>query len=403
LSLTFPREESLTPPPRSVNNCRMKFLPLIWIGVWRKPGRTTLIILQVSVAFALFGVLQGMKTGVEEAIARIRADLLMVFPDTFGEPALPLAYLDKLRAIPGVKTVTFADGILGTYQKPDQPVYVLAIDASDIWLTLIPEIFKVLPDDLQALRKTRAGVLVSSDIAGKYAWKPGNHVPLTSAALQRDGTGNWVFDVVGKFTPHEVGGGGYIVGNYTYLDEARVANKGTVRNFYVVVSDPAHAQIVAEAIDRLFTNSPSRTSTASLRENAQQAMQSIGDLNFVIRTVVTAVFAALLFSTATMMIQSIRERTPELAVLKTFGFTNQVVYLLIVAETVLVYVSGALIGLALAWVAFPYTAKWIPGLSMPSIVIEAGIAAACLAALASATPPALRAARLRVVDALAGR
>jgi putative ABC transport system permease protein len=381
----------------------MKYLPLIWSGIWRKRGRTIFILLQVSVAFALFGVLQGMKTGVELAIAKTRADLLMVFPDAFGEPPLPRAYLDKIQPIPGVKSVTFADGILGNYQKPDQVVFVLGIDPTDLWLTLLPEIFAILPADLQALRSNRSGVLVTTDIAKKYGWKIGDRIPLTSPTLRRDGTGNWAFDIVGTFVSHEPGGGSFIVGNYAFVDEARVANKGTVRNFYVVTSDPAQAATVAETIDRTFANAPSETSTATLRENAQQGMQSIGDLNFLIRSVVGAVFAALLFSIATMMMQGIRERTPELGVLKTLGFTNRAVFILIVAEAVVVCLSGALIGLALATLAFPYTAKWIPGLTMPLAVIEVAIVAASLVALVSAALPALRAARLRVVDALADR
>jgi putative ABC transport system permease protein len=380
----------------------MKYLPLIWSGIWRKRGRTIFILLQVSVAFALFGVLQGMKTGVEEAIARTRADLLMVFPDAFGEPPLPRAYLNKIEAIPGVKSSTYADGVLGTYQKPDQVIFVLGIEPTDLWLTLLPEIFKILPADLQALRGTRSGVLVTEDLAKKYGWKVGDRIPLASSTLRRDGTGNWAFDVVGTFTSHEPGGG-FIVGNYTYLDEGRVANKGTVRNFYVVTSDPGQAAIVAETIDRKFANAPSETSTATLRENAQQGMQSIGDLNFLIRSVVGAVFAALLFSIATMMMQGIRERTPEFGVLKTLGFTDRAVFMLVVAEAVVVCLAGALIGLALATAAFPYTAKWIPGLTMPLVVIEVSIAAASLVALVSAALPALRAARLRVVDALADR
>jgi putative ABC transport system permease protein len=380
----------------------MKYLPLIWSGIWRKRGRTIFILLQVSVAFGLFGVLQGMKTGVEQAIAKTRADLLMVFPDAFGEPPLPRAYLDTLEGTAGVKSVTFAEGIQGNYQKPDQVVYVLGIEPIDLWLTLVPEMFKILPADLQALRSTRSGVLITSDIAKKYGWKIGDRIPLASSTLRRDGTGNWTFDVVGTFTSHEPGGG-FIVGNYSYLDEARVSNKGTVRNFYVVTSDPGQAAIVAETIDRTFANAPSETSTATLRENAQQGMQSIGDLNFLIRSVVGAVFAALLFSVATMMMQGIRERTPEFGVLKTLGFTDRAVFMLVVAESVVVCLAGALIGLALATAAFPYTAKWIPGLTMPLVVIEAAIAAASLVALVSAALPALRAARLRVVDALADR
>ena len=380
----------------------MKFLPLIWSGIWRKPVRTILIVLQVAVAFTLFGVLQGMKTGVEEAIARTRADLLMVFPNVFGEPPLPLAYLSRLRTVPGVKSVTFADGLLGTYQKPDQPVYVLAIDPDDIWLTLIPGIFQVLPQDLQALRNTRAGALITPDMARKYGWKVGDRIPLTSPILQRDGSGNWAFDVVGTFTAHEPGSG-YIVANYKYLDESRVAAKGTVRNFYVVAADPHRAAVAAETIDRTFANSPSETNTASLRENAQQGLKAIGDLNFVVRSIVSAVFVALLFATATMMMQSIRERTPELAVLKILGFAQRGLFLLIVAEVAVMSVAGALIGLALALLAFPYVGSWIPGLSMPPQVIGVGVAVACLVALVCAALPARRAARLSVVDALANR
>ena len=381
----------------------MKYLPLIWSGISRNPGRTLLIFFQIAIAFALFGVLQGMKTGVEEAIAQTRADLLLVFPEFFGGTPLPIAYLDRLRSMAGVKTVTFADGLLGTYQKPDQSVYVLAIAPSDIWLTLLPEIFKVLPRDLEALQKTRTGVLMSEDIAKKYGWHIGDRIPLTSTTLQSNGAGTWIFEIVGTFTAHEPGAGGYIVMNYKYLDEARVKNKGTLRNFYVVASDPRQASAVAEAIDRAFVNSSTETKTASLRESAQQQMQAIGDLNFVIRLIVTAVLVAVLFATSTMMMQTIRERTPELAVLKTLGFTDRAVFLLVVAEATMVCIAAALIGLAFAMVVFPYAAKFVPGLSMPVVVVEAGVVGALLVALLSAALPASRAARLEVVDALAGR
>jgi putative ABC transport system permease protein len=381
----------------------LKFLPLIWSGIWRKPGRTTLILLQVGVAFALFGVLQGMKTGVDEAIAKSRADVLFVAPDAFGGAPLPAAYIDRLRSIPGVKTVTFADGLLGTYQKPDQSVYVLAIEANDTWLTMAPEIFKVLPKDLEALHQTRTGALISADIAKKYGWHVGDRIPLTSTTLRNNDNGDWTFDIVGAFTAHELGAGGYIVANYTYLDEARKLYKGTVRNFYALVSDPTQAAAVAETIDRTFATSSSPTATASFRENAQQQMQSIGDLNFVIRSVVSAVLVALLFSTATMMMQTIRERTPELAVLKTLGFTNLAVFLLVVTEALIVCITAAVIGLAVAIMAFPFAAKFVAGLSMPMRVIEAGVVGAAFVALVSVSLPAFRAARLEIVDALAGR
>jgi putative ABC transport system permease protein len=381
----------------------MKFLPLVWYGIWRKPVRTGLIFLQVTVAFALFGVLQGMKTGMDRAVANARADVLFVAPAVVGGAPLPVAYINRLRSIPGVKSVTFADNLGGTYQKPNQPVYVLAIDPSDIWLTAAPEIFEVSPKDLEALRKSRTGALITADIGKKYGWHIGDRIPLTSSTLQTNGSATWDFDVVGTFTDHEPGEAGFIVANYNYLDQARALNKGTVRNFYVVVSDPKQAAAVSETIDRIFANSSNGTRTASFRENAQQQLQSLGDLNFAIRSIIGAVLIALMFSTATMMMQTIRERTPELAVLKTLGFDDRTVFVLVVLESLLVCVAASLAGLALAWIAFPLAAKYMPGLSMPLAVVELAIAGAVLVALISVSVPGVRAARLRIVDALAGR
>jgi putative ABC transport system permease protein len=381
----------------------MKFIPLVWSGIWRKPVRTALIFLQVTVAFALFGVLQGMKTGVDEAVAKVRADVLNVGPSAQGGAPLPAGYMSRLQAIPGVKTVTYADGLLGTYQKTTQLVYVLSLAPGREWLWLAPEILKVLPKDLDALQKTRTGVLISPDIGAKYGWHVGDRISLTSPTMQRDGTGTWTYDIVGTFTAHELSAGGYIVGNYSYLDEARVLNKGTVRNSYVVASDPKQAGALADTIDRIFANSSNGTKTQSFRENAQQQMQSIGDLSFAIRSIVTAVLVALVFSTATMMMQTIRERAPELAVLKTLGFGDRTVFALVAAEALLVCILASLTGLALAWIAFPLAAKYVPGLSMPMIVVELGILGAVLVALLSVSVPGLRAARLNVVDALAGR
>ncbi len=381
----------------------MKFLPLVWAGLWRKPVRTTLIFLQVGIAFALFGVLQGMKTGVQRAIANVRADVLFVAPAVAGGARLPIAYRQRLESIPGVKAVSYADGLPGIYRDPTDPVFVLAIDPSKVWLTLAPRLLTVRPKDLEALHDTRTGALITADLGKRYGWHVGQHIALKSSTLRTDGSGTWDFDIVGTITDHEPGEGGLIIGNYAYLDVARAQHRGTVRNFYVVVSDPGKAAAIAGTIDRTFANSPSGTRTTSLRENAQQALQSLGDLSFAIRWIVSAVLIALAFSIATMMMQSIRERTPELAVLKTVGFGDRTVFALVTAESLLVCVVGALGGLGAALIVFPLAGKYVPGLSMPLEVVGIGIAGSVVLALATVCVPGLRAARLSVADALAGR
>lgn len=381
----------------------LKYLPLIWSGIWRKPGRTILVFLQVTVAFALFGVLQGMKTGVAQAITNVRADVLFVGAAEFGGARLPSALADQVRAVPGVKDVSYADVIGGTYQNPTQRVFALAAGPGDMWLALDPAIFTVGPADLKALQATRTGALISADIGKKYGWHVGDKIPLTSNTLQNNGSKNWTFDIVGNFTDHEPGQASLIVINYAYLDEARADNKGTVRNFYAVAADPAQAAAVSEAIDRTFANSANETKTASFRESAQQAMKSIGDLDFLIRAVVSVVLVALLFSISTMMMQTVRERTPELAVLKTLGFVDRMVFVMVIAEALVVCVFAALTGLALAMAVFPYASKFVPGLSLPYVVIGYGLIGAFFVALISVYFPALRAARLSVAAALAGR
>jgi putative ABC transport system permease protein len=141
----------------------------------------------------------------------------------------------------------------------------------------------------------------------------------------------------------------------------------------------------------------------SLRETAQQAMRSIGNVSFAIRWIISAVLVALAFAVSTMMMQTIRERTFELAVLKAVGFGDRMIFILLAMESLVVCIAAALAGLALAWIAFPLAAKYVPGLSMPVGVVEAGIGGAVLLALISVSVPGHRAARLKVAEALAGR
>jgi putative ABC transport system permease protein len=385
----------------------VKYLPLVWFGIWRKPTRTTLILLQVAVAFALFGVLQGLKSGVEQVIANVRADLLLVGQSLESASPLPVAYAERLRSIPGVKAVTFATGLAGTYQKATERVAVNAMESNDLWQSVLPALtlggMTVLPKDLHALQSTRTGALVTPYGVKKYGWRVGDRIPITSTTLQNDGSGTWVFDIVGMVSTSITQQAATFFANYAYVDEARALNKGTVNAFYVVASDPNQATAVSETIDRAFANSSSETTTQPLKVRAQQQLQQIGDLNFLIRAIVSVVLVALVFSIATMMMQTVRERTPELAVLKTLGFSDRAVFLLVMVEALIVCTVGALIGLALATRAFPFAARFVPGLSMPRVVIAFGLAGAVLISLLSVSLPASRAARLQLVDGLAGR
>ena len=380
----------------------MKYLPLVWSGIWRKPGRSILIFLQVAVAFALFGVLQGLKTGAEHAIAAARADLLIVHSRLSWGVPLPLGMLEQIRSVPGVREVIPVDLSPAAYQKPDQQVGIVALRPDKGWLSAFT--YTIAPACIKAFRATRTGILLRAELAKTYGWKIGDRIPLMTGVAQRDGSTVWTFDVVGTFTDSDVGGGDRnALINYDYWNEARASDRDMVQHFNVAIADPRRAAAMSDTIDARFANSPNETRSESIRELAQANLQAIGNLEFLIRAVVAAVLAALLFATATMMMQSVRERMPEIAVLKTVGFTNGEIFALTLAESAVVCVAAAGVGLALATLAFPYASQLVHGISMPLIIVILGFASALAVAFVSAAIPAALAARLEVATALAER
>jgi putative ABC transport system permease protein len=381
----------------------VKYLPLIWSGIWRKRGRAVLITLQILVAFLLFGLLQGMKSGIDRAIAETRADILIVHGRQGMEESLPLAQLPAIRALPGVKAVYVQNYIVGSYQKPTQLIVADAIDPDPQWADY-PGLV-VSKADLAAMTHDRTGALVNVKLARKYALKVGDRIPLKSTTPQKDGSTDWNFVVLGTFAETEhLGLEEAILINNAYLNEARADGKqNTVHHFIVLADDPKQIVAVAQAVDDRFANSVDETRTEPLREYAQSSFQSLGDLNFVVRSVVGAVFFALLFSVGAMMMQSFNERAPELAVMKTLGFSDHKIFWIIVMEALVLCVVAALLGLGSAALIFPLAQRFLGGASLPHTVLAAGVGFAAVLALISAALPAWRGMRLQVVDALAGR
>jgi putative ABC transport system permease protein len=190
---------------------------------------------------------------------------------------------------------------------------------------------------------------------------------------------------------------------YEYFDEARAANRGTADRFIIRIGDPTRSTQTAAAIDKLFANSVHETRTQSEREQAQSQLKQVGDINFFTTAIVGAVFFTLLFLTANTMMQSVRERIPEFAVLKTIGFSDTSVLVLVLVEALCLCIFSAALGLAIATAIFPTLTAIFGGFNLPWIVIASGIVAAVLVALISACVPAWRVKQLRIVDAMAGR
>jgi putative ABC transport system permease protein len=382
----------------------MKYLPLIWAGLGRKKPRTLFTILSITVAFILFGLLGGVSAAINGALDHASLDRLYIRAKTSMTDPMPIAYLPQLGRIPGVTGVAFSVWFGGYYQDAKNGITSWAVDPIS-YFDMFPDL-KIPRAEVETLAKKRNGVIVGDAIATKYGWKIGDRLPFRSGTwTRRDGTQDWDLEIVGIFTDADNKSAEHqFFINHDYLEESRTSGKGNVSWYYVRVDAPGHATAVAAAIDQQFANSPHETKTMTERQNIESFMKKIGDINFIIQSVMGAVFFTLLFLTGNTMAQSVGERIPELAVLKTLGYSNRGVLALVLAEGVTLTMVAAAAGLGASVILVPLLeTNGEQSNHLPPSMVLIGIGCALLLALVAGAPPALRAGRLKVVDALAGR
>jgi putative ABC transport system permease protein len=382
----------------------VKYLPLVWAGIWRKRGRTILILAQVVIAFTLFGVLQGLNTAIKQVVNSTHADRLYVGSRLrFGTP-LPISMLARLEATPGVTGTSYRFSFGGSYQRATQNVPIAATDIKS-FLSMYPELQTTEPAQVvQDLARTQDGALVGAVTMTKYGWKIGERITLQSPLPRKNGSRDWTFQIVGSYQNKELPDQAILIlANYRYINESQAGQPNTISFAIVRIADPSQAAQVEQAIDRQFANSLNETLTQSEQELVQSQVENLGDLDVAVHRITAATFFVLLFATGALMMQSIRERTPELAVLKTVGYSSPLVMTLILAETLMLCVTGAALGLWIASRLLPLASSFTGLGSIPAIVIETGLACAVILALAAGSIPAWRGLRLRAVDALANR
>ncbi len=383
----------------------MKYLPLIWAGLWRKRARTVLTLLCVVVAFGLFGMLHGFTAAIDGIVDAMSDTRLRIMSRVSIMEALPLAHRQRIETVPGVEGVSYYNFFAGYYQERTNGVQVGAIDVATLD-AIYPEI-ELDPAYVEAMKRTRNGGLVGEDLAAERGWKIGDRIPLGSAVWRRkDGAESWDFEIVGSYrSPSGKVPTNELWVNYDYFDEARAAGNGTVTLYFVKINESKGAAEIAERIDALFANSMFETQTQSEKDWLRGQIGQIGDIAFFVNAIIGAVMFALLFVTGNTMMQSVRERIPELAVLKTYGFSNTAVVSLVLAESLVLCSVAAAIGIGIAAVISPaiYRELGAGGLNLPLPVVSMGFALAAAFAVVSAALPALRAQRLSIVDALAGR
>jgi putative ABC transport system permease protein len=386
----------------------MKYLPLIWATLWRKKTRTVFTLLSIVIAFLLFGLLETIDYAFAHPSGGVSgANMLITINKYSITLSLPFADAREIRSVPGVSEVTWITWFGGYYQEAKNFVFVLPID-TDTYFNLHRGDLVVGDAAMQAFRTTRTGALVNVALMKKFGWKVGDKVPLHSTIwTQKNGSLDWTFDIVGDYDVKDPSQASQqastFLFHYELFDEGRSFGKGNVGWFEERVEDPADSAAVSARIDALFANSSDETKTQPAKDFALAFIKQLGDIGFVLRAILGAVFFTLLFLTGNTMMQSVRERIPELAVLKTLGFSGGSLLALVLAESLLLCVTGALVGLALSWLAIPVAKRALQGVDLSAAALPAGVGIAVLLALIVGLPPALAAMRLNIVDALGGK
>lgn len=388
----------------------MKYLHLIWAALFRRKARTFFTLISILAAFLLFGMLDATRAAFSSGGSVIGVDRLITTSRYSIIQSLPASLGTRMQAIPGVKSVGHANWFGGIYQDPKN--FVLSFAVSDNYLDIYQEIV-LPPEQRKVYEATRTGAIVGEALAKRFGWKVGDKVPLQSTIFpQRNGDKTWPFDIVGIYTPAKGAANGtdqQFFFHHKYFEDANAfQNVGTTVGWYAVkLTSPDQADRVAKAIDALSANSDHETKTQTEQAFNASFAKQLGDIGLIVSAIMGAVFFTLILLTGNTMAQAVRERTNELAVLKTIGFSSRSVLCMVLAEGMLLLVLGGVLGLALAGVLVPIVAKGSGGmLNLPPIGVQTWIFGVVLMLVIGALVgllPAIRAMRLNIVDALAGR
>ncbi|HEU4925757.1 MAG TPA: FtsX-like permease family protein [Vicinamibacterales bacterium] len=383
----------------------MKFMHIVWKNLMRRKIRTIFTLLSIFVAFVLFGFLMAVRSAFSMGIDLAGADRLMVLNKISIIMPLPVSYKDRIKQIEGVKEVTYANWFGGYFQETKNQFPNMAVD-SENWFRMYGE-FSVPDDQMKAWLADRQGAIIGADLAKRFGWKVGDRVPLQATIFARPDRRAWEFNISGIYdSPVKGTDKTQLFFHWEMLNEVlRESRFGNQVGWYVIkVTDPEQSAAISKTIDTMFANAPTETKTDSEKNFVAGWAKQIGNIGLMTQLIAAAAIFMMLLVTANTMAQSIRERTSELAVLKTLGYNDRRVLTLVLAESCVLALVGGVAGIAVAWtfvtVVGDPTGSFLPQFFFPTKDVVLGILMVVALGFAAGAIPALQAQRLRIVDAL---
>jgi putative ABC transport system permease protein len=379
----------------------MKFVGLILKSARRSKRRTALTVLSVAIAVFLFASLRAILDGFNAAAAASSSTRIVTIRSTSLIFSMPTSHGEVIRNTPGVRDITWANWFGGIYKDPRNFFAQFAIEPES-YLRLYPEI-QLTPEERHAFLEDRTGCIVGDGLAKRFGWKAGDRIVL-QVGIPTYGTEDFTFTIRGVYrvSSNAVDNQSMFF-QWKYADERSIV-KGQVGWYVAEINEPDQAARVATAIDRQFANTPNETKTDTEKQFQSSFASMFGNLSLLLGSIALAVVITTLFVAANTMAMSVRERTTEIAVMRTLGFPARMIFLFVAGEALLMSVAGGLVGALLARAVFSgnllSVTSFIPAFGVSGENVAVGIALSALIGVLAGIVPATMASRLKIVDAL---
>ena len=380
----------------------MKFVYLIWRNLLRKKLRTLLTLLSITVAFIIFGLLSALQHAFQADLELTGNDRLIMIHKVSIIQSFPKSYATRVKQVPGVKAVTHANWFGAYYQDPKNQFAQLPVDI-DSYFDVYPEII-VPEEDMSNFKRTRIGALVGRALAEKFNWSVGDKISLISSIhTNKQNSQTWEFEISGIFDLEEASDTRYMLFHYDYFDEARLFGNGNIGWMILSVDDPDSSTELAKTLDALFENSAAETKTSTEKAFAQAFAKQFVDISLITRSVMVAVFFTMLLLAGNTMAQAVRERIPDLAVMKTIGFSSSTLFTLILAESLFLALLGGALGMGFDALVIQGMGATItdmfPAFALTPSIWGSAVILMIFFGLMTGILPAFQAIRISIVDA----
>jgi putative ABC transport system permease protein len=379
----------------------VKLLPLAWKNLWRRKIRTIFTLLCVFVSFLLFGILMTIRTSFTFGVDIAGLDRLVLIHKVSLIMPLPISYEARLRSVPGVEMATHNTWFGGVYQDPSNFFAQIVVDPEP-FMTIYKE-YKLPPDQIKAWLDDRQGAIIGVDLAKRFGWKIGDRIPIQATIWQPKQGQVWEFNIRGIYDADSGVDKTQFFFRYDYLDENRRGGEGLVGWYIVKIADPSKAVDMGRTFDEMFANSSAETKTTTEKGFVSGFAKQVGDIGAIMIAILAAVMFTLLLVAANTMAQAVRERTSELAVLKTLGFQDAAILGFVLAESLFIVLLGGGLGLFLAWLVVQGgdpTNGMLAIFVLPVRDIVLGVGLMVAVGLLAGAMPAVGAMRLKITDAL---